>query len=357
MKLAPNICMNIKTISDAELVLKTKRLVQEERAKTLEVLESISEIYRRRIHLAQGYASLREFLVKVLSYSDGAAHRRIAAMRLCNDVPTARESLATGALSLSTASTVQGFFRAEKEKNQKTYSQNEKRELLQSLEGASREKCVQKLAALSPAYAAQNSQASHYLKKSSEITIPKDEEIVSLMSDYRDLAMLCDGTPESIVRSALKTAVAALKSRRLQSERMNHKQNIEPAGRNNCPASLKHTYPPVLRNNHPASKNNPSNAPSNLPNSAPAASSTRYIPAAVKRAVWARDRGRCTFKNHATGLLCEARTRLQYEHIVPFAHDGENTAENLTLLCRAHNALRAVQVYGQAKIDGFQKRA
>ena len=36
----------------------------------------------------------------------------------------------------------------------------------------------------------------------------------------------------------------------------------------------------------------------------------RYVPAAVRRTVWERDGGRCTFTS-ATGKRCEARTRLE----------------------------------------------
>src|SRR5690606_13044895 len=63
--------------------------------------------------LTRGYPSLHEFLVKELQYSDGAAHRRISAMRLVGDVPEAKESIASGALPLTTASQVQNFFHAE----------------------------------------------------------------------------------------------------------------------------------------------------------------------------------------------------------------------------------------------------
>jgi hypothetical protein len=63
---------------------------------------------------------------------------------------------------------------------------------------------------------------------------------------------------------------------------------------------------------------------------------TRHIPAAVRRAVWARDGGQCAFVG-TTGR-CTERGFLEYHHVVPFADGGAATVENLQLRCAAHNA-------------------
>ena len=44
---------------------------------------------------------------------------------------------------------------------------------------------------------------------------------------------------------------------------------------------------------------------------------------------------------------CDARSLLEFHHVVPFARAGEHTADNIVLLCRAHNALRAERDYGR----------
>jgi len=67
---------------------------------------------------------------------------------------------------------------------------------------------------------------------------------------------------------------------------------------------------------------------------------SRYIPAAVKRAVWIRDGGRCTFEN------CGSSHYLQYDHRFPFALGGAHTVENLRLLCAAHNRSAAQDAFG-----------
>ncbi len=62
----------------------------------------------------------------------------------------------------------------------------------------------------------------------------------------------------------------------------------------------------------------------------------RYIPATVRRVVWLRDGGRCTFTS-AAGLRCPERGKLEFHHRVPYARGGPATPGNLELRCRAHN--------------------
>jgi 5-methylcytosine-specific restriction endonuclease McrA len=70
----------------------------------------------------------------------------------------------------------------------------------------------------------------------------------------------------------------------------------------------------------------------------------RYVRAAEKRKVWARDQGQCAFVG-AKGR-CVERGFLEFHHVIPFAEGGETTAENLQLRCRAHNAYEAREHFG-----------
>jgi len=70
----------------------------------------------------------------------------------------------------------------------------------------------------------------------------------------------------------------------------------------------------------------------------------RYIPAAVKRTVWARDEGRCAFVGSAG--RCTATRFLEFHHVVPFAGGGPTEASNLQLRCRTHNAYEAELRFG-----------
>ena len=66
----------------------------------------------------------------------------------------------------------------------------------------------------------------------------------------------------------------------------------------------------------------------------------RAIPAAVKRAVWRRDRGRCSYVDRASGRRCGSQHLLQIDHVVPYAQGGGAEPNNLRLLCAAHHRHR-----------------
>ncbi len=72
-----------------------------------------------------------------------------------------------------------------------------------------------------------------------------------------------------------------------------------------------------------------------------------HIPASIKREVWKRDKGRCTFAG-SNGKYCHERSRLEYDHAIPIARGGKTCASNLRLRCRAHNALEAERVFGES---------
>ena len=66
----------------------------------------------------------------------------------------------------------------------------------------------------------------------------------------------------------------------------------------------------------------------------------RAIPAAVKRQVWERDRGCCSYVDRGSGRRCGSRHLLQIDHILPFALGGSAAPDNLRLLCAAHHRHR-----------------
>ncbi|HEX7126283.1 MAG TPA: HNH endonuclease, partial [Thermodesulfobacteriota bacterium] len=72
---------------------------------------------------------------------------------------------------------------------------------------------------------------------------------------------------------------------------------------------------------------------------------SRHIPAAVRRAVWARDGGRCAFVSR-TGRRCTERGFLEFHHVRPYAAGGAATVENIELRCRAHNGYEAERMFG-----------
>ncbi len=80
-------------------------------------------------------------------------------------------------------------------------------------------------------------------------------------------------------------------------------------------------------------------------------SSGRSIPAAVKREVWRRDQGCCTFVDRDSGRRCGSRFFLEMDHIVPVAVGGAAEPGNLVLRCAAHHRYRHLRQQRSAPRD------
>lgn len=63
---------------------------------------------------------------------------------------------------------------------------------------------------------------------------------------------------------------------------------------------------------------------------------SRIVPSAVKREVWARDRGRC--------VLCGADDELHFDHEIPFSKGGASTTANVRILCARHNLRKGAKI-------------
>jgi hypothetical protein len=76
----------------------------------------------------------------------------------------------------------------------------------------------------------------------------------------------------------------------------------------------------------------------------------RYISAEVRRAVFARDEGLCTYTSDSV-QRCRETNGLELHHATAFAQGGEHRREKLTLRCRAHNGLAAEKDFGRAFVE------
>jgi 5-methylcytosine-specific restriction endonuclease McrA len=81
----------------------------------------------------------------------------------------------------------------------------------------------------------------------------------------------------------------------------------------------------------------------------------RHVSAAVRRRVYVRDHGQCTYVD-PKGHRCTKKHHLVYDHILPIARGGLTTASNLRLLCPEHNQMEADRVLGEAFMRGRRER-
>ncbi len=82
---------------------------------------------------------------------------------------------------------------------------------------------------------------------------------------------------------------------------------------------------------------------------------SRHIPAEIKRAVFARDGGRCAFVA-ANGPRCSSQDFLEFHHVDPWARAKRHSIDRIELRCRGHNRYAALQDYGAAHMACFVSR-
>ena len=320
--------MQYRNLSDEALELEVKNSILEETKINTKILQLLAEIERRRLY-SKTYPSLYEYCVKTLKLSAASAQLRIDTMRAMKIMPEIEEKLLTGDLNLSIVASAQTFFRQEKKLGH-AYSVAEKKELLQKLENKSVRECLKEFVAISPKAVIQEKRRE-LTSSLTEIKIVVDQELVRKLDQLKalwshqnptmtDLELL-----QKMADLCLKHADPAQKKVRTS------KEKTEPI---KGPTDLTDSTSEI-----PAG-----HVSTDLPR---VSEVDRYVPAQIKRQVWRRDQGRCTYPG------CSSKHFLEYDHIQPISLNGKSTLENLRLLCRAHNQLEAIQQLGFKQMDRF----
>jgi len=169
------------------------------------------------------------------------------------------------------------------------------------------------------------------------------------LREARDLAFddVPTGELAKLVECAIDLLIAHKKRQRFAQTNRPRKQLVakpeaRPTGMNVTKPSTPHVQPVVHERSGETSCDTSPEQPAgqrSSPKREQTTSDTRYIPRALRREVYARDGGRCSFVS-ANGTRCSTRRDLEFHHIVPFARGGSMTLDNLSLMCRAHNEKR-----------------
>jgi len=132
--------MNLKHLNDKTLLSEIKKLVSQELSLTVEVLQHLREIDKRKLYSDLKCSSLFDYCVRELGFSEASAQRRIIASRLIDDIPDLIEKIEKGKLTLTNISQANQFFRENEIKNPE-----QKNEILNAIEGLSKKGCEEKL--------------------------------------------------------------------------------------------------------------------------------------------------------------------------------------------------------------------
>ena len=355
----------IKQLSNQELLAQTKLLVQKERNLHIQVLHHLKEIDSRKLYFKMGFSSLFDYAVRELGYSEGAAYRRIKAMKLCRDLPETESRLKSGRLSLSAACQLQTFFEKQAKKvkagremisfqtsqktessnqndgeNQKLSEKQQKQELIKQAEGRSTRATMKLLSEVDPSVSISREQTRFLGKEKVEIKVVIDEECHKRLEELKSL--LSHRNPNLSYGDLL----SILSEEALQK----HDPRRKKTRQNNLKIQTPARKPTVL-SEKPATSAQRSVTLSEKPiTSAPKLDISagkekhkkisRAIPSYLRKYIWERDDGQCAYIHHETKRRCASRYLLQIDHIKPFAFGGKTESENLRLLCAGHNQFR-----------------
>lgn len=270
--------------SDKELLSNLKAIVARERLIVIELLRHLREVEARSLHLSYGYSSLFAFCVGELNFSEQETHLRIQGMRLVRDVPEAEEKINSGELSLTVAARVQGVSRKE------NLSPDEKWSVLEAVAGLSVREAERKILEFFPSPEKPEKKKMISGGKT-RIEFNADTELMTKLERLKELLAHknYDGRFDLLFEELADIA-------------------LEKLEKNDAPLLSAHKV-----------------------------KHSRYIPAAVKRALpWKEG---CNYTG--AGRRCGSRYGLQVDHIHDYAGGGTNAPENLQLLCGAHNRFKS----------------
>jgi len=314
----------VKRFSDREVLNAVEQLAQRSNALEAELIAYLGEVDERGLYRDEGCSSMFAYCCEVLRFGEGQAYHRIHVARAGRRHPELLETLRSGELHLSGASLLAPKLTDENAGQLLAAARNKSKrqieELLAELEPKRDAPArVRKLPvpAQRPrehsaplAGPVETPQPEPLGRERYKVQFTATREVKDLLEEARALLrhQLPSGNLDEIFAKALQLLVEETKKRRFALTDRPQRQRPEK-------------------------------------------STGRSIPAAIRREVYERDEGRCTFRANG-GRRCEARDFLQYHHLDLWAAYGTHDVERITLRCRAHNQLDAERELGR----GFMKR-
>jgi 5-methylcytosine-specific restriction endonuclease McrA len=424
-----------KKLSDADLTTTLKKAIAAERNNIAASIACLIEIMARDLHTRLGASSLFVYLTRELRMSESSASKRCAAIRAVRDFPQILPLIQSGCLHLSNIALISRHLTRENAVRLIGLAQTETQRGLEKALAVEFPAAV-KRDSLRPVVCP--SQRSTFAMRvgdttrfdncddngrddhtgdrrttgekcgglGGELFESKDDEMQSGVFALNGLApqaalgvrvhatldadaaaaleFLAGAMPGKSASEILSLAVCELRrrrdaARRIPTNRKSVSKDKKPERETSDREKLERKK--KLLGKNAAAKNTAIKIAAEK--CAEPSKASRYIPAALRRAVAQRDGYRCSYvpgvdaidgvdgvdasdanvngagkmvNGNSKAKRCEAIHRLEFDHVTPRAHGGQNTVDNLRLLCRAHNNLAAKDVMGKQFIESHYAR-
>jgi len=363
------------SLPSSALARRLADLCGEERNVLVDFLLHLDVFDRRRAWAEAGYGSLWVYCLEVLHLREGAAWRRIEAMKLLRRFPSVEPALREGRLCLTTLNLLGPVLDDENVSELVSraafLSKADTERLVVSIRPRATPKDgirrVSRPAAATPAPAASELAA-----------VPGSNAAALALAPPSDAAPVAAVPPSASL--AVPVPVARPELRPVSAETYSLRVTIDAA----CKAELDQLASllshktggdlgAVLREAircgiathgkrrgavEPERRRGAAPDPATAAGSAtaPGAVDPRAIPMEVKREVWKRDGGRCAWTS-PDGRRCGSTWRLEFGHITPVAVGGPPTAANIRIECGAHNDHEADRFFGPDHMAKYRRRA
>jgi HNH endonuclease len=335
----PNELRQPTRLSNEQLLSEVRTLAGREREATARLIASLAELDARRLYLGEGYSSLFTYCTQCLHLSEHAAYGRIEAARVARRLPAILDLLADGSVTLTTVCLLAAHLTTENHRQLLGVARHKsKREVEQQVAALRPLPCVasviRKLPAPKPSPGAPRRSESVSDNRPNVTAVPAANAPATVAQSAPRPAIIAPLAPERYKVQFTVPRETHDKLRRVQDLLRHSVPNGDPAVIFDRALTLllaELEKKKLARTDRPRQVADPK-------------SGSRHVPAAVKREVWKRDGGRCTFVG--TGGRCSERGWLEFHHVIPFAEGGETTSANLQLRCRAHNAYEAETHFG-----------
>jgi hypothetical protein len=338
----------IKKFSDDNLTSSLGSLFDQERISDQLILIHLIEMEDRKVYAKRGFENLYQMLVRYYKQSEGAANRRLQAMRLLRDVPAAQESLLSGEVNLTTLSMTQIQIRHEERLSGQKISIDRKVEIVNSIKNKTQRETEVELFKLLPETSTKprnqerrisehETRLSHNFPDHVLNKLKRLREIWSHVDpnmDYVEIINRCASETLKRVDPLLKKSTRRLAGPRLNSVSHSKTKMADeretPVGQSTA-SELQPKWPTTSKSRHKR----------------PA-----YYPIEIKNKVFAKAESCCEYVDRIhrskelggrplrRGLRCRSKFFLQIDHVIPLWAGGTNDLGNLQLLCATHNQLK-----------------